>query len=125
MLDFFPEGSLPGEMKRPFDPDDTDVVSFNGLWLVADLIETCCLLGKHQPGWASAGRFILFLFTVNHAARLLGKCEFRYRANVVIMGKGLYDSIGIFIWTASSPMDRAVPPGVPTFQLPANLTASA
>ena len=61
MLDFFPKGSLPGE-----DPSseteryDTDVTSFQDLWLTADLIETCCLVGEHIPGWASDGMSSLF-----------------------------------------------------------------
>ena len=56
MLDFFPAGSLPGQ-----DPlhhhvyADTDLSSFQKIWLAADLIEICCLESQHIPGWALVG----------------------------------------------------------------------
>ena len=56
MLEFFPPASLPGQ--DPFSPQiyvDTDVASFQDLWLAADLIETCCLQSQRKPGWALAG----------------------------------------------------------------------
>ena len=56
MIDFFPHASLPGQ--DPLSPEiysDTDVASFQDLWLAADLIETCCLQPQHKPGWALAG----------------------------------------------------------------------
>ena len=54
--------SLPEENPdHPMALLDTDVASFNDLWIAADLIETCCL-GAHRPGWASAGKPPLFRF---------------------------------------------------------------
>ena len=56
MLDTFPAGTLPGQ--DPLDEHtytDTDIASFQELWLAADLIETCCLKPQHTPGWALAG----------------------------------------------------------------------
>ena len=56
MVDFFPPGSLPGQ--DPFshyEYTDTDVATFQDLWLAADFIETCCLRGEQMPGWALAG----------------------------------------------------------------------
>ena len=56
MLDTFPAGSLPGQ--NPFDEytyTDTDVASFQDLWLAADMIETCCLKSQHTHGWALVG----------------------------------------------------------------------
>lgn len=56
MLDFFPYGSLPGQ-----DPlshhayADTDLATFEELWLAADFIEICCLQSQHIPGWALVG----------------------------------------------------------------------
>ena len=56
MMDFFPYGSLPGQ-----DPlshhvyADTDVASFQDLWLAADFIEICCLQSQHTPGWSLVG----------------------------------------------------------------------
>ena len=56
MLDTFPAGSLPGQ--NPFDEytyTDTDVASFQDLWLAADMLEICCLKSQHTPGWALVG----------------------------------------------------------------------
>lgn len=56
MMDFFPYGSLPGQ--DPFshyEYTDTDVATFQDLWLSADIIETCCLHSEHMPGWALVG----------------------------------------------------------------------
>ena len=63
MLDFFPHGSLPGQ--DPLSPQiyaDTDVASFQDLWLAADLIETCCLQSQRKPGWALAGEAFCRIF---------------------------------------------------------------
>ena len=60
MLETFPHGSLPGQ--NPFDHHvyaDTDVASFQDIWLAADLIETCCLQSQHNPGWALIGENLL------------------------------------------------------------------
>ena len=58
MLDFFADRLLPGEDPwRPFIASDTDVASFSDLWLAADMLETCCLQRKRNPGWVAAGRF--------------------------------------------------------------------
>lgn len=57
MLDFFPEGTLPGE--DPPGPDsyaNTDVASFEDLWIAADLIEICCLMMQRIPGWTPVGK---------------------------------------------------------------------
>ena len=57
MLDLFAGRSLPGE--DPWEPtaeaESTDVASFSELWITANMVESCCLMPKHQPGWASAG----------------------------------------------------------------------
>ena len=56
MMEFFPHGSLPGQ--DPFSHHvyaDTDVASFQDLWLAADFIEICCLQSQHIPGWALVG----------------------------------------------------------------------
>ncbi len=56
MMETFPYGSLPGQ--DPFSHHvyaDTDVASFQDLWLSADFIEICCLQSQHIPGWALAG----------------------------------------------------------------------
>ena len=61
MLDFFPHGSLPGQ--DPLSPQiyaDTDIASFQDIWLAADLIETCCLQSQHIPGWATVGEVFPF-----------------------------------------------------------------
>lgn len=42
----------------------------------------------------------------------------------ITFSKGLYDSIGVLIWTAGSYEDRLVPPGVPTFSMPLNITSA-
>ena len=60
MLEFFPPGSLPGQDPwGPRDYPDTDVASFQDLWLASDLIETCCLQSRRSPGWALAGEAFL------------------------------------------------------------------
>ena len=108
MLDFFAEKLLPGEdPSTPIEAQKTDVSSFTDLWLTADLIESCCLMPSHEPGWAAAGMSFLLrnLF-------LLADCH-----------PGTSDSIGVFIWTASCYEDRLVPPGVPTFALATNTTS--
>lgn len=59
MLEFFPYGSLPGQ--DPFSHHvytDTDVASFQDLWLAADFIEICCLQSQNRPGWALVGETI-------------------------------------------------------------------
>lgn len=64
MLDTFLHGSLPGQ--DPFSPHvyaDTDLASFETLWLAADFIEICCLQSQRTPGWALVGeafRYILW-----------------------------------------------------------------
>ena len=56
MLDTFPAGTLPGQDPiHEYTYTDTDVASFQDLWLAADLIETCCLKSQHTPGWALVG----------------------------------------------------------------------
>lgn len=71
MLEFFPHGSLPGQ--DPFSPHiyaDTDVASFQDLWLAADFIEICCLQSQHTPGWALVGEHEslgVFVWTTNSA----------------------------------------------------------
>ena len=62
MLETFPSGSLPGQ--GSLDPHiytDTDVASFQDIWLAADYIETCCLQSQHQPGWALVGEWRVFI----------------------------------------------------------------
>ncbi|CAD6592865.1 MAG: hypothetical protein ASARMPREDX12_006535 [Alectoria sarmentosa] len=71
MMDFFPPGSLPGQ--DPFHHHvfaDTDLSSFQKIWLAADLIEICCLQSQHTPGWALVGErdsLGVFIWTVNSA----------------------------------------------------------
>lgn len=66
MLDFFSKRLLPGEDPwTPIVAEDTDIASYNDLWLAADLIETCCLVVDKHPGWTSAGRYS-FLLNVIH-----------------------------------------------------------
>lgn len=56
MLDEFPEGSLPGQDPRErYDYDDSDIATFEDLWLSAVLIEICCLT-DWLYGWSIAGR---------------------------------------------------------------------
>lgn len=63
MLDFFPGGTLPGkEHLGPYTYTNTDVASFQDLWLAADLIEMCCLKRQKIPGWAPVGKELLVLF---------------------------------------------------------------
>ncbi|KAL6720352.1 hypothetical protein ACLMJK_002273 [Lecanora helva] len=58
MLDFFDDRTLPGRGSwAPAFASDTDVASFNDLWLTADLIEACCMVNEHHPGWAIAGTY--------------------------------------------------------------------
>lgn len=62
MLDFFPPGSLPGQ--DPFRPHlfaDTDVATFQDVWLSADFIEICCLQYQNCPGWALLGEALRYL----------------------------------------------------------------
>lgn len=55
MLDEFPDGSLPDQDPYGrYDYDDSDVASFEDLWLSAVLIETCCLT-EWLYGWAVGG----------------------------------------------------------------------
>ncbi len=62
MLDFFAGRSLPGhDPSSPFATEDTDVGSFSDLWITADLVESCCLIPKKYPGWASSGRHFSLL----------------------------------------------------------------
>jgi len=57
MLDFFQSGTLPGEDSfGPHPYTNTDVASFEDLWLAADRIERCCLVMQRIPGWAPVGR---------------------------------------------------------------------
>ena len=76
MLGFFPRGSLPGQ--DHFSPQiyaDTDVASFQDLWLAADLIETCCLQPQHIPGWALVGEaFPCFLCSLRLLIINRGTC---------------------------------------------------
>lgn len=71
MLETFPHGSLPGQ--DPFsrhDYTDTDLASFQDLWLAADHIELCCLEFQHTPGWALVGErdsIGVFIWTTNSA----------------------------------------------------------
>lgn len=71
MLDFFPPGSLPGQDPSGHDVySDTDVASFQGLWLAADYVEICCLQSQHTPGWALVGErdsLGVFIWTTNSA----------------------------------------------------------
>ena len=56
MLGFFPPGSLPGQ--DTWGPDvfvESDVATFEDLWISADMIETCCLQQHRIPGWAAQG----------------------------------------------------------------------
>lgn len=72
MLDFFPHGSLPGQ--DPFGHyvyADTDVASFQDLWLAADFVEICCLQSQHIPGWALVGKAFYFIVFDNIWKRLI------------------------------------------------------
>lgn len=67
MLETFPRGSLPGQ--DPFshhDYTDTDLASFQDLWLAADYIELCCLEFQHTPGWALVGEALSCLLWCLH-----------------------------------------------------------
>ena len=62
MMETFPHGSLPGQ--DPFthyDYADTDLASFQDLWVSANFLELCCLQTQHSPGWALAGAAFPFL----------------------------------------------------------------
>lgn len=54
MLNFFPEGILPGAEKRLYP--SRDVASFLELYAISAQIYNYCLLDKAQPGWAVAGK---------------------------------------------------------------------
>ena len=57
MLDFFPSGVLPQEDPMgPVSYTNTDVASFQDIWITADLIEICCLTMQRIPGWAPIGK---------------------------------------------------------------------
>lgn len=108
MMEYFPYGSLPGQ--DPFSQHvyaDTDLASFQDLWLAGDYIEICCLQSQHMPGWSLVGEAF--------PAAFLGGSK----ADCAI---GRHESIGVFVWTRKSPQDREVPQGPPTDSLPSNFT---
>ncbi|KAL2036763.1 hypothetical protein N7G274_010487 [Stereocaulon virgatum] len=99
MMTFFPSGALPGEdPSGQYSYRDTEVTSFEALWLAAARVEVNCLVKRtlsHMVGWAPAGP--------SH-------------------------SIGVFIWGTSSYQNRRVPPSIPPGHLailePSNTTSS-
>lgn len=60
MMDFFQEGELPGEdPSGQYIYSNTDVTSFEDLWLAAGLVEMNCVVEKKMSqmlGWAPTGR---------------------------------------------------------------------
>ena len=117
MLDFFKDFTLPGlDPSRSLKPDTTDVASFTDLWLIADLIESCCLIKDHIPGWAGAGKQLVLHRILASDLPLL-----HFSADIRPLILGVHNSIGIFIWTTSSYQDRLVPKGVQPYLL-ANAT---
>ena len=63
MLDFFEEGSLPGEdPSGQYIYSNTDVTSFDHIWHTAGLVLMNCMVFKRSPGWAPIGMTLpLFL----------------------------------------------------------------
>ena len=119
MLENFTGRILPGEdPQRPLEVLETDIASFTDLWLTADLVEACCLGPERHPGWAPAGKLVRPSSTL-HCCCIAGQ---RFAKCIHLVGT--YNSIGVFIWTASCYEDRLVPRGVPTIKLLLNATAS-
>ena len=54
MLNFFPDGSLPGGEVGPFQ--ETDVASYEEIYLAAQSVDQNCILQDHGVGFGAVGR---------------------------------------------------------------------
>ena len=56
MVNFFPQGYLPGSDKTLYP--SRDVASFSELYTLATRIYHYCMINQARPGWAPAGKQI-------------------------------------------------------------------